>query len=67
MHAAASVSHPEPDTTLAKVHDQGGAGTDTRTKHYVTDFYIPECKFQHVIFSRGKAGVWWQGLKYLFF
>ena len=36
VHAAASVSHPEPDTTLAKVHDQGGTGTDTGTEalHY---------------------------------
>ena len=42
MHAAASVSHPEPDTTLAKVHDlsdsQGGVdtGADTGTEalHY---------------------------------
>lgn len=42
VHAAASVSHPEPDTTLAKVHDlsdsQGGVdiGADTGTEalHY---------------------------------
>ena len=38
VHAAASVSHPEPDTTLAKVHDlsdsQGGVDTGTETLHY---------------------------------
>ena len=38
VHAAASVSHPEPDTTLAKVHDlsdtQGGADTGTEALHY---------------------------------
>ena len=38
VHAAASVSHPESDTTLAKVHDlsdsQGGVDTGTETLHY---------------------------------
>ena len=47
VHAAASVSHPEPDTTLAKVHDlsdsQGGVDTGIQ-KHYITNLYIPECQ-----------------------